>query len=197
METSVDKAQGQVSYGRTNPLFEMSVSRSDLYSFQPEDVKSKRPTRQWCLNVIIVYLLLLTGVNIFLLYKVFTLESSHSASWAMKQTSSNQIPLGGDLPTMIRNTSQETISLRSDLGALQTKVNNVCGAEGQLGQLRSDLSQVNTSTYNLEGRLAAISLTPGAMGMKGAAGPPGPPGAAGLSGPAGAPGQKGDSGEST
>ncbi|XP_078142317.1 macrophage receptor with collagenous structure [Centroberyx gerrardi] len=197
MEMSMDKAEGQMSsYSHTNPLFEMSLSRSDLYSFQPEDVKTKRPTRQWCLNMIIVYLILLTGLNIFLLYKVFTLESSNSAARSEKLTSPNQIPQDGDqggvdLPTLIRNNSQETKSLRRDLGALQSKVNNICGAEGQLDQLRSDLSRVNTSTYSLERRLATISLTPGATGMKGDAGPPG---AAGAPGPAGAPGQKGDSG---
>uniref|UniRef100_UPI003AAED594 uncharacterized protein n=1 Tax=Centroberyx gerrardi TaxID=166262 RepID=UPI003AAED594 len=179
MEMSMDKAEGQMSsYSHTNPLFEMSLSRSDLYSFQPEDVKTKRPTRQWCLNMIIVYLILLTGLNIFLLYKVFTLESSNSAARSEKLTSPNQIPQDGDqggvdLPTLIRNNSQETKSLRRDLGALQSKVNNICGAEGQLDQLRSDLSRVNTSTYSLERRLATISLTPGATGMKGDAGPPG------------------------
>lgn len=36
METSVDKMTDRVSYTQSNPLFGMSLSRSDLYSFQPD-----------------------------------------------------------------------------------------------------------------------------------------------------------------
>lgn len=36
METPLDQANNRISYTQTNPLFDMSLSRSDLYSFQPE-----------------------------------------------------------------------------------------------------------------------------------------------------------------
>lgn len=35
-ETSVGQMENQVTYTQSNPLFEMSLSRSDLHSFQPD-----------------------------------------------------------------------------------------------------------------------------------------------------------------
>ncbi|KAM4609193.1 uncharacterized protein marco [Polymixia lowei] len=204
METFVDKAdkvEDHVAYSRTNPLFDMNLSRSDIYRFQSDDVKPQKPKRQWCLNVIVVYLILLSGVNAFLLYRVLTLESSSSVSRSEKLTSTNHIPLGGDydnvdLNTLIRNNSQETKSLRGHLGTLQNQVSSLCGEEGQLGRLRADLGLVNVSTHRLEGKLAAISLLPGSPGVKGDAGQQGPKGEAGTPGSAGETGRKGDKGDS-
>ncbi|XP_070694224.1 macrophage receptor MARCO [Pempheris klunzingeri] len=191
METSVDQTMNRVSYSQNNPLFDMSLSRTDLYSFQPDDLKPARPKRQWCLNVIVVYLILQTALNAFLIYKVFTLESSLSNP-KLEKLMSNHIPLGGEqdgdnFQTLLQNSSRETSTLKGHLWALQSQVNSLCGEEGQLGRMRSDLSLLNTSTHNLEGKLTTIDLKPG---------PPGPPGADGLSGHPGTPGERGLKGDS-
>ncbi|XP_044073246.1 macrophage receptor MARCO [Siniperca chuatsi] len=190
METSVDQTKEQMSYTQSNPLFDMSFSRSDLYSFQPDDLKPARPRRQWCFYVVVVYLILQTALNAFLIYKVFTLESSLSDP-RLEKLMSNDIPLGreqGDdnLQTLLHNNSQETKTLRGHLWALKSQVNSLCGEEGQLERLRSDLSLLNTSTHNLEGKLTTITLNPG---------PPGPPGTDGLLGHPGAPGERGLKGD--
>nr|QCL09082.1 macrophage receptor [Lutjanus peru] len=227
METSVDD-HNRVTYTQSNPLFDMSLSRSDLYSLQPEDLKPARSRRQWCFNVIVVYLILQTILNAFLLYKVFSLQSSLSSPRTQKQTS-NHISLGGDqdddnLQVLVQNNTQETKSLRGHLWALESQVKSLCGEEGQLVRLRSDLNLLNTSTHNLESKLTDISLKPGLPGSpgrdgqkgfpgekgpkgdSGVVGPPGPkgdvgikgdpgePGAAGASGPPGPPGPPGNQG---
>ncbi|KAG8000470.1 Scavenger receptor class A member 5 [Nibea albiflora] len=204
MKTTVDHTNNRVSYTQSNPLFDMSLSRSDLYDFQPEELKPARPRRQWCLNVIIVYLVLQTGLNAFLIYKVFTLNSSPSAVGVQKQTS-NHIPQGGEpsgddnLQTLVRNNSEETKTLRGHLWTLDSQVKNLCGEEGQLGRMRSDLMMLNTSTQNLKDKLTNISLKqgpPGPSGPSGPSGPPGPPGKNGLSGQPGTPGERGLKGSS-
>uniref|UniRef100_A0A667ZM22 SRCR domain-containing protein n=1 Tax=Myripristis murdjan TaxID=586833 RepID=A0A667ZM22_9TELE len=135
------------------------------FSLLISDVKPQKPKRQWCLNVIVVYLILLTVVNVFLLYKVLTL-SSVSESVKEKLTSTNDISLGGeqdnaDLPALIRNNSQEIKTLKGYMWTMQSKVSSICGDDGQLVRLRNDLSSVNTSIYILEDKLAAISLKTG------------------------------------
>nr|QZR93779.1 macrophage receptor with collagenous structure [Paralichthys olivaceus] len=203
METSADKTMDRVSYTQSNPLFDMTLSRSDLYSFQPVDLKPARPRRQWCFNVVVVYLILQTALNAFLLYKVFTLESSLSSP-SMEKLTDNHIPLDGDqhedFHTLIHNNSQDTKTLRGHLWALQNQLNSLCGEDGQLDMLRADLSLLNISTRNLEGKMTTISLKPGPPGSPGTDGLPGHPGAPGERGlkgdigVAGPPGPKGDSG---
>ncbi|KAM9347528.1 uncharacterized protein marco [Symphorus nematophorus] len=200
METSVDR-HNRVTYTQSNPLFEMSLSRSNLYDLQPEDLKPARPRRQWCFYVIVVYLILQTVLNAFLLYKVFTLQSSLSNPRAAKQTS-NHISWDdergdADLQTLVQNNTQETKSLRGHLWALQSQVKSLCGEEGQLVRLRSDLNLLNTSTHKLEGKVTNISQRtgiPGAPGRDGQKGPPGEKGPKGDSGVTGPQGPKGDSG---
>ncbi|XP_073329725.1 uncharacterized protein [Pagrus major] len=178
----------RVSYTQNNPLFDMSLSRTDLYSFQPDDLKPARPRRPWCFYVIVIYLILQTALNAFLIYKVFTLQSLLSGPRTQKLTS-NHISLGGEeddeaLQTLLRNNSQETKTLRSHLWALQSQVQSMCGEEGQLDRLRLDLKLLNTSTHNMDNKLTNISRK---------AGLPGPPG---RDGPSGAPGEKGPKGDS-
>ncbi|XP_029937315.1 macrophage receptor MARCO-like isoform X2 [Myripristis murdjan] len=196
METSVDKVDGEGLHSRTNPLFDMSPGSTDIHSFQTDDVKPQKPKRQWCLNVIVVYLILLTVVNVFLLYKVLTL-SSVSESVKEKLTSTNDISLGGeqdnaDLPALIRNNSQEIKTLKGYMWTMQSKVSSICGDDGQLVRLRNDLSSVNTSIYILEDKLAAISLKTDLPGLKG---DPGQRGAPGIQGSPGTPGEKGEKGD--
>uniref|UniRef100_UPI0037E7ECD9 macrophage receptor MARCO n=1 Tax=Semicossyphus pulcher TaxID=241346 RepID=UPI0037E7ECD9 len=202
METSADWGGNRVSHTQTNPLFGMSLSRSDLYSFQPEDLRPAKPRRPWCLYVIVVYLILQTALNAFLIYKVFTLESLLSNPRLEKQTS-NHIPgdraQGDDnLQTLLRNNSQETKTLKGRLGALQSQVNSLCGEEGQIHRLSSDLNLLNTSTHKLEGKLTSISLKPGPpgpAGQPGHAGEKGVKGDTGVSGPRGSKGDVGVKGE--
>ncbi|XP_035030082.1 macrophage receptor MARCO [Hippoglossus stenolepis] len=206
----------RVSYTQNNPLFDMTLSRSDLSSFQPVDLKPARPRRQWCFNVVVVYLILQTALNAFLLYKVFTLESSLSGARMEKLTDNRIAPDGDqheDFKTLIHNNSQETKTLRGHLWALQNQLNSLCGEDGQLDMLRADLSLLNISTRNLEAKMTTISLKPGPpgspgtdglpghpggpgeMGLKGDIGVAGPPGPKGVSGPNGQPGETGVAGQ--
>ncbi|KAF0026014.1 hypothetical protein F2P81_020751 [Scophthalmus maximus] len=197
MESSVDRPADQVSYTHSNPLFDMSFSHSELNSFHPNDLKPARPKRQWCFHVIVVYLILQTALNAFLLYKVFTLELSlHPRT---EKLVDHRVPQGGaagedDIQTLIHNNSQETRTLRGHLWALQSQLNGLCGENGQLDSLRSDLSLLNTSTHSLEGKLTTIGLTPGPPGSPGTNGLPGHPGAPGEKGLKGAPGPTGPPG---
>uniref|UniRef100_A0A3Q0SK43 SRCR domain-containing protein n=1 Tax=Amphilophus citrinellus TaxID=61819 RepID=A0A3Q0SK43_AMPCI len=191
METSADRTRNQVEYTQSNPLFDMSLSRTDLYSFQPDDLKPVRPRKKWCFKVIVIYLILQTALNAFLLYKVFTLEALLHNPTSEKLTS-NHISLDDqNFQTVIQNNSQETKNLRGHLWALESQVKSLCGDEGQLEKLRTGLSLLNTTTHSLEGKLTAISLKPGDRGDTGFPGPKGERGVKGEQGEAGPAGQSG------
>ncbi|XP_030580307.1 macrophage receptor MARCO [Archocentrus centrarchus] len=195
METSVDRTRNQVEYTQSNPLFDMSLSRTDLYSFQPDDLKPVRPRKKWCFKVIVIYLILQTALNAFLLYKVFTLEALLHNPTSEKLTS-NHISLDDqNFHTVIQNNSQETKNLRGHLWALESQVKSLCGDEGQLERLRTGLSLLNTTTHSLEGKLTAISLKPGPPGTNGQPGHPGSPGEKGSKGDRGNTGFPGPKGE--
>ncbi|XP_073329302.1 uncharacterized protein [Pagrus major] len=199
METALNDC---VSYNQNKPLFEMN--RTDRYSFQPDDLKPARPRRPWCFYVIVIYLILQTALNAFLVYEVFTSQPSLFGPGTQKLTS-NHISLGGEeddeaLQTLLRNNSQETKTLRSHLWALQSQVQSVCGEEGQLDRLRSDLKLLNTSTRNMDDKLRSdlkllnTSTHDRLSNISHKAGLPGPPGRDGPSGAPGVKGPKGDSG---
>ncbi|XP_034096197.1 macrophage receptor MARCO [Gymnodraco acuticeps] len=186
METSVNQTMDKVSYTQSNPLFDLSLSTTDLYSFQPEDMKQARPRRQWCFNVVIVYLILQTALNAFLIYKVFTVESSVSEPRLERLMS--RLPLGGDtFQTRLYNNSRDTETLRGLLWALKSQVSGLCGEQGPLERLQAGLSLLNSSTHTLEHHVNSISLQPGL---------PGSPGREGLQGPQGVPGERGLKGDS-
>lgn len=201
METFVDRED--MSYTHTNPLFGMSLSGSDLNSFQQDELKRSRPRRQWCLKAVVVYLILQTVLNAFLLYKVFTLEGSLYSPQLAKQMSnhlkgSSEVDgtqSGAALQTLVQNNTQETITLRGHLWALQNQVTSLCGAEGELQKLQSDVVVLNTSAQSLDSRLKAISFRPGPPGANGIPGLPGQPGPKGDRGDAGTIGQKGEPGQ--
>ncbi|XP_074551070.1 uncharacterized protein marco [Halichoeres trimaculatus] len=199
MESAVDP-RDRVSFTQNNPLFEMSLSRSDLYSFEPDDLKPARPRRPWCFYFIVVYLILQTALNAFLIYKVFKLESALSDPRTAKLTSNFITPDGKvedlSFETLLRNNSQETKTLKGNLWALQTKVNSLC--EDQMHRLTSNVNLLNTSTLRLEGKVSNISLKPGPPGPGGAPGLPGqkgPKGDSGVAGPKGDMGLKGEKGD--
>ncbi|XP_036814931.1 macrophage receptor MARCO isoform X2 [Oncorhynchus mykiss] len=199
METSVERGEDHISsFYQSNPLLDldMKLSRTDMYTFQSSDLKpAKARGAQRCLNVIAVYLVLLTALNIFLLYKVFSMESSCFSSSGSRTTmlTDIHIPLGmnqeEDLRTLARNTSLESNSLRGDLGRLQTQVSSLCGEDGQLGQLRTDLGVVNASTTLLQDTVKTLRFLKASPGPQGPIGPPGARGATGVRG------EKGDTGE--
>ncbi|XP_075335012.1 uncharacterized protein marco isoform X2 [Odontesthes bonariensis] len=175
----------RVSQTHSNPLFDMSLSRSELSSLQPDDLKPARPRRQWCFNLIILYIILQTALNAFLIYQVFTLKSS-PADPQPGRLKSDKTSLDDDnLPTLIHNNSQETQTLRGQLWVLQSQVRTLCGEDGQLDGLRADLTLLNISNHHLQSKVTAISLKTG---------PPGPPGTDGMPGPTGERGNKGDNG---
>ncbi|XP_055086669.1 collagen alpha-1(V) chain-like [Periophthalmus magnuspinnatus] len=162
------------------------MSRSELQRSGHEDLKRAPQRRPWCLIVIVVYLILQTSLNIFLLYEVFTLESSGSKS-----------DLSGspaDFQSLIQNTSQETQSLRGQLKTLKNQVESQCGADGQIHRLQTDLVQLNSSAQRLDLRISLHSGPPGPPGLKGDVGFTGTKGEQGQAGEQGSPGPQGPTG---
>ncbi|XP_039455814.1 macrophage receptor MARCO [Oreochromis aureus] len=186
METAMNRTRNEVTYTQSNPLFGMSLSRSDLYSVQSDDLKRSRPRKLQCFHVIVIYLILQTVLNAFLLYKVFTLEASLARPRSEGQTSNDGSHGYENFQSLIQNNSQETKTLRHHLWTLESQIKGLCGEEGQLDKLKTDLSLLNATTHNLEGKLTVISLKPG---------PPGPPGTNGHPGNRGEKGSKGDHGD--
>ncbi|XP_029968682.1 macrophage receptor MARCO [Salarias fasciatus] len=184
----------EVSYTQSNPLFDMSLSRNEVYSFQPDDLKPARRRRPWCLYFIVIYLILQTALNAFLIYKVFTLESSVAGPRTAKLSSNDITPIDNSLETLIHNNTEETRSLKGHLWSLESQVKSLCGEEGQLDRLRSDLNLLNTSNHNLEGQLTSIRLKPGPSGQPGPPGARGPKGDSGLKGDMGSKGEPGPTG---
>ncbi|KAM8858152.1 LOW QUALITY PROTEIN: uncharacterized protein marco, partial [Synchiropus picturatus] len=193
-----DQDRDGVTSTHTNPLFDISMGHGDIYSFQAEDLKRVRRRRPWLLRLLVFYLLLQTALNAFLLYKVFTLESSVHEPKTGRLTSSNENPPpddgSGDLQVLVRNNTEETSSLRSRLWTLQNQVDSVCGAGGQLTRLRDHVDLLNSTTNSLEAKVTSIAQRPGPPGPAGSTGLPGAPGLKGDPGAAGVPGLKGDSG---
>ncbi|KAM4731059.1 uncharacterized protein marco [Anableps anableps] len=193
METAVDESMDQVTH--YNPLFDMSLSRSDRDSFQHDDLKPSPPKRQWSFTVIIIYVILQTALDVFLIYKVVLLDST-PASPASQRATSDHSSLGDpDFNLLIHNNSQETKNLRSHLLVLQNQVKSLCAEEGQLQRLRADLNLLNTSNHNLESKLTNIKLKAGPPGTNGLPGQQGPKGERGPKGDSGVPGPSGQRGE--
>ncbi|XP_047225760.1 macrophage receptor MARCO isoform X2 [Girardinichthys multiradiatus] len=189
METAVDETMDQVTY--YNPLFDISLNRSDRYNFQHDDLKPARSRRQWSFIVIIIYVILHTALDVFLIYK---------ANPASQKKTSDHSFLGDsnlDLNLLIHNNSRETKNLKSQLLVLQNQVKRLCGEEGQLQRLSAELDLLNTSNHNLENKLTTITLKtgpPGPAGTKGLPGQQGPKGERGPKGDSGRPGLRGETG---
>ncbi|KAM9365708.1 uncharacterized protein marco [Pholidichthys leucotaenia] len=194
MAVSLDRTKGQVSYTQTNPLFDLSPSGSSSYIFPTDELKPAKPRRHWCSYVIGIYLILQTALNAFLLYKVFMLESSLDIPKSLK-SQTQYIPLhDDDVISLIHNNSQETKTMKGNLRALQNQVHSLCGEEGQLDQLRTDLNLLNSSNLYLKTTLTSLSLKPGPPGAAGQPGHPGPSGARGPKGERGDVGPQGPKG---
>ncbi|MEQ2269109.1 hypothetical protein XENORESO_022126, partial [Xenotaenia resolanae] len=182
-----------------NPLFDISLSRSDRYNVQHDDLKPARSRRQWSFTVIIIYVILHTALDVFLIYKVLMLDPSPANPASQKKTSDPSF-LGDsnlDLNLLIHNNSRETKNLKSQLLVLQNQVKRLCGEEGQLQRLSAELDLLNTSNHNLENKLTTIRLKtgpPGPAGTKGLPGQQGPKGERGPKGDSGPPGLRGETG---
>ncbi|KAM6934617.1 uncharacterized protein FYW49_000913 [Xenentodon cancila] len=185
METSVDATTSQTSNTHCNPLFGMSLSRNELYTFQTDDLKPAKPRRQWCLNLIIVYIILQTALNVFLIYKG-TYESKRDHWTELKLFQSCFF-------TSERSATPTPARLDSDIVSME----NLCGGDGQLHRLRADLNMLNSSNQNLERKMSSMKMVagpPGRTGLPGQQGAPGERGPKGDAGAAGPPGLKGEPG---
>ncbi|KAM8748370.1 uncharacterized protein AB9X84_013535 [Acanthopagrus schlegelii] len=198
----------------------MSCGRSDLHIFQTDDPRPAKPRRPWSCYVLVAYLALLSAIIIFLISKVVTLECQLSNIRSQKLTCSDICQGGGQkadeaLQTLVYNNSRETKTLWSQLWVLHSQVQSMCGQQGQLHQLISELMLLNISTHNIQDKLTNIvnktgipglpgrdglpgsKGDQGQKGMKGVAGPPGPRGSMGMKGDPGdqGPGAKGEKGD--
>ncbi|XP_005813564.1 macrophage receptor MARCO [Xiphophorus maculatus] len=191
MEIAVDKTMDQVTH--YNPLFDMSLSRSERYSFQHDDLKPAPSRRHWSFTVIIIWVILQTALDAFLIYKVVLGVSPEPQSPTSHHSALSNNDL--DLNLLIHNNSQEANNLRSHLRVLQNQVKSLCGEEGQLQRLRADLNLLNTSNHNLENKLTNIQIKTGPPGTNGVPGLQGPKGERGPKGDSGVPGHSGQKGE--
>ncbi|XP_061090625.1 macrophage receptor MARCO-like isoform X2 [Conger conger] len=211
MDTAVD---GKATvFSQSNVLYDldMRLNRADHFELDSSDFKrterQKTSGSRKCFTFVVIYLILLTALNSFLLYKVFTLQSelhrviggSTVDGWV---SSTNEGRLDAERSTGTRgdhfssptNSSLDPASLQKSLGTLEARVDTLCGGPGGVGQLRTELGMVNASTVLLQHRLLSLSTKPGPPGTPGAQGPKGDSGSAGVQGPKGDPGFPGITG---
>ncbi|XP_015253927.1 PREDICTED: macrophage receptor MARCO [Cyprinodon variegatus] len=186
-KNDVDKMTEQITYN--NPLFNMPL-RSNDYHLQHDDLTPTKSRRQWRFTLLIIYVILQTAFDIFLIYKVLTMDCTPARNSAERQTYYSNLDL-----SLVVNNSQETKNLRSHLWDLQNQVTSLCGAEGQLQRLRADLNQLNASNHNLENKMTTIRVQTGDSGIPGAPGQRGEAGLKGGKGEPGAPGEIGPKGQ--
>uniref|UniRef100_A0A8C2JB38 Macrophage receptor MARCO-like n=1 Tax=Cyprinus carpio TaxID=7962 RepID=A0A8C2JB38_CYPCA len=175
----------------------MKLHEADRYDFQHSELKTKKPAKKrYCIPVLILLFLLLIGLNCVLAYKVFTLEAwvhTHCTSAdarVEKLKSAEGLKLGSS------KSNEECLS-------------DLCGNDGTLEKLRTQLNQLNISAEKAVVCLPGPSGPPGRPGLQGQVGEPGAPGEkgqkgdqgvagergpAGMTGPPGIPGLKGDTG---
>uniref|UniRef100_A0A8C1YM14 SRCR domain-containing protein n=1 Tax=Cyprinus carpio TaxID=7962 RepID=A0A8C1YM14_CYPCA len=175
----------------------MKLHKADRYDFQHSELKTKKPAKKrYCIPVLILLFLLLIGLNCVLAYKVFTLEAwvhTHCTSAdarVEKLKSAEGLKLGSS------KSNEECLS-------------DLCGNDGTLEKLRTQLNQLNISAEKAVVCLPGPSGPPGRPGLQGQVGEPGAPGEkgqkgdqgvagergpAGMTGPPGIPGLKGDTG---
>ncbi|KAK2849930.1 hypothetical protein Q7C36_008713 [Tachysurus vachellii] len=166
METALNENQDTI-FCKENPLYgaEMNFSSSGRYDFQTNDVKPRKSSGKVCSVTVIVFLLLLLGLNGFLTYKVFTLEA-----WVHSELKKKQ---------------NEESALKQESSHLdQHCLYNLCGDEKGLESLMSQMNLLNSSAHQLQNQVDNISQE------KALPGPPGPPGSPGLMGLQGPPGAK-------
>uniref|UniRef100_A0A8C1SPZ0 Macrophage receptor MARCO-like n=2 Tax=Cyprinus carpio TaxID=7962 RepID=A0A8C1SPZ0_CYPCA len=173
METNVDEIDGKTSvFSKANPLYDntMKLHEADRYDFQHSELKTKKPAKnRYGITVLILFFLLLIGLNSFLAYKVFTLEAWVHLHCTSADAKTEELKSAEGFNLGSSSSDQECLS-------------DLCGNNGTLEELRTQLNQLNISAHR------AIVCPPGPSGPPGRTGLQGPPGIPGI------PGQKGDTG---
>ncbi|XP_016318400.1 macrophage receptor MARCO-like [Sinocyclocheilus anshuiensis] len=173
METDVDEIDGKASvFSQENPFYNntMKLYEADRYDFQHGELKTKEPAKKrYCIPVLILLFLLLIGLNSLLAYKVFTLEAWVHLHCTSADAKTEELKSAEEFKLGSSSSDQECLS-------------DLCGNDGTLEKLRTQLNQLNISAQR------AMVCPPGPSG------PPGRPGLQGLPGTPGVPGQKGHTG---
>uniref|UniRef100_A0A672T7C6 Macrophage receptor MARCO-like n=1 Tax=Sinocyclocheilus grahami TaxID=75366 RepID=A0A672T7C6_SINGR len=176
METDVDEIDGKASvFSQENPLYNntMKLYEADRYDFQHSELKTKKPAKKrYCIPVLILLFLLLIGLNSLLAYKVFTLETWVHLHCTSADPKTEELKSAEEFKLGSSSSDQECLS-------------DLCGNDGTLEKLRTQLNQLNISAQR------GLPGTPGVPGQKGHTGSPGP---VGESGAPGGKGQRGDQG---
>ncbi|XP_016342985.1 macrophage receptor MARCO-like [Sinocyclocheilus anshuiensis] len=179
METDVDKIGGQASVlSQANPLYDntMKLYEADCYDFQHSELKTKKPAKNGhCIPVLILLFLLLIGLNCVLAYKVFTLEALVYTHCTSVDARTEELKSAEGLNLGSSKSDEECLS-------------DLCGNDGTLEKLRTQLTQLNISAER------AVVCLPGPPGRPGLQGPPGIPGILGQKGDTGSAGQVGEPG---
>uniref|UniRef100_A0A9J8ASX3 SRCR domain-containing protein n=1 Tax=Cyprinus carpio carpio TaxID=630221 RepID=A0A9J8ASX3_CYPCA len=202
METNVDEIDGKTSvFSKANPLYDntMKLHEADRYDFQHSELKTKKPAKnRYGITVLILFFLLLIGLNSFLAYKVFTLEAWVHLHCTSADAKTEELKSAEGFNLGSSSSDQECLS-------------DLCGNNGTLEELRTQLNQLNISANGNPGIPGTPGLRgppgpkgdPGARGERGEQGSSGPSGSRGLMGPPGlqgppgekgSPGPKGDTG---
>uniref|UniRef100_A0A8C1GCD0 SRCR domain-containing protein n=1 Tax=Cyprinus carpio TaxID=7962 RepID=A0A8C1GCD0_CYPCA len=175
----------------------MKLHEADRYDFQHSELKTKKPAKKrYCIPVLILLFLLLIGLNCVLAYKVFTLEAWVHTHCTSADARVEKLKSAEGLKLSSSKSNEESLS-------------DLCGNDGTLEKLRTQLNQLNISAEKAVVCLPGPSGPPGRPGLQGQVGEPGAPGEkgqkgdqgvagergpAGMTGPPGIPGLKGDTG---
>uniref|UniRef100_A0A8C1GDU2 SRCR domain-containing protein n=1 Tax=Cyprinus carpio TaxID=7962 RepID=A0A8C1GDU2_CYPCA len=200
METDVDTIDGEAYvFSQAKPLYNntMKLHEADRYDFQHSELKTKKPAKKrYCIPVLILLFLLLIGLNCVLAYKVFTLEAWVHTHCTSADARVEKLKSAEGLKLSSSKSNEESLS-------------DLCGNDGTLEKLRTQLNQLNISAEKAVVCLPGPSGPPGRPGLQGQVGEPGAPGEkgqkgdqgvagergpAGMTGPPGIPGLKGDTG---
>uniref|UniRef100_A0A673I0B1 Macrophage receptor MARCO-like n=1 Tax=Sinocyclocheilus rhinocerous TaxID=307959 RepID=A0A673I0B1_9TELE len=185
METDVDKIDGQASVlSQANPLYDntMKLYEADCYDFQHSELKTKKPAKNgYCIPVLILLSLLLIGLNCVLAYKVFTLEALVYTHCTSVDARTEELK------------SAEVLNLGSSKSDEEC-LSDLCGNDGTLEKLRTQLNQLNISAERGPPGIPGILGQKGDTGLPGQVGEPGAPGEKGQKGDQGLAGERGPAG---
>ncbi|XP_031145525.1 macrophage receptor MARCO isoform X2 [Sander lucioperca] len=180
METSVDQTMDQVSYTQNNPLFDMSLSRTELYSLQPDVFKLESQLSNPRLEK-------LTSNHI-------PLDNDDNIQTLLYNNSQETKTLQGHLSALKSQVNSlcgeegQFHRLQSNLNLLNTSTLNL---ESKVTTISLKPGPPGTPGTDGARGLPGIPGIPGVQGDSGVAGPPGPKGEMGLKGQPGDPGVAG------
>uniref|UniRef100_A0A8C2CIC5 Macrophage receptor MARCO-like n=1 Tax=Cyprinus carpio TaxID=7962 RepID=A0A8C2CIC5_CYPCA len=185
METNVDEIDGKTSvFSKANPLYDntMKLHEADRYDFQHSELKTKKPAKnRYGITVLILFFLLLIGLNSFLAYKVFTLEAWVHLHCTSADAKTEELKSAEGFNLGSSSSDQECLS-------------DLCGNNGTLEELRTQLNQLNISAHRGPPGIPGIPGQKGDTGSPGQVGETGAPGEKGLRGDKGLAGERGPAG---